>query len=67
MDAILHDERLCGHAKRVHVVGRLLSRMPDGAIVGVEQDSFVLAARTSRRWTPSGYTPDTQRPPARLS
>jgi hypothetical protein len=57
MDAVLHDERLSGRAKRLHAADRPLSKMPDGTMVGVEQDSFVVVAGNARRWTPAGYEP----------
>ena len=39
MDAVLHAERLSGRAKRLHPVDQDL---PDGAMVAVDSDSFVI-------------------------
>lgn len=55
MDATLHGERLSGRGKRVHPLDRPISELPDGAMIGLGESGFVVAAGRARRWTPSGY------------
>jgi hypothetical protein len=55
MDAILHGERLSGREKRSYPLDYSISELPDGTMIGVGDDSFVVVAGDVRRWTPSGY------------
>lgn len=55
IDAVLHAERLCGREKRLHPLPGPISTMPDGAMMAVGDDSFVVVAGGLRRWTPAGY------------
>jgi len=55
MDAMLHGERLSGREKRVHPLDRPISGLPNGAMIGVGDNSFIVVAGCIRRWTPSGY------------
>ena len=55
IDAVLHGERLCGRQKRLHPLPGPVSTMPDGAMVAVADDSFVVVVGGLRRWTPTGY------------
>ncbi len=55
LDAILHGERLLGREKRVHPLDGPISGLPNGAMVGMGEHSFVVAAGSVRPWTPSGY------------
>ena len=62
MDAMLHGERLSGREKRVHPLDRPIPGLPDGAMIGVGETSFVVVAEGVRRWTPSGYIATTVAP-----
>jgi hypothetical protein len=55
IDTILHDERLVARKKRVHPLDCQISALPDGAMVNVGEDSYLVVAQSVRRWTPSGY------------
>ena len=55
IDAILHHERLSGRERRAHPLGRPVSALPDGAMVGAGESSFLVIAGRLRRWTASGY------------
>jgi len=59
MDAMLHGERLSGRGKRVHPLDCPISGLPNGAMIGVGENSFVVVAEGVRRWTPSGYVATT--------
>jgi hypothetical protein len=60
MDAVLHDERLAGRAKRVH--RRAIESLPDGAFVALDGDAFAVRGNTLLHWTPSGYDARRTRP-----
>lgn len=55
IDAILHDERLAGRARRLHPIVEPVSRLPDGAMVAVAGAAFTLCAGLAWRWTNEGY------------
>jgi hypothetical protein len=55
MDAALHAERLDGKAKRRHSLPVPVDRLPDGAMVAVGDDAFVMAGHRPFLWTPAGY------------
>ena len=55
MDAILHSERLSGREKRAHPLDRAISTLPDGAMINVGEDSYVVVSHRVRRWKSSGY------------
>jgi hypothetical protein len=60
MDAVLHRERLCGRAKRLH--RRKLDGLPDGAFIALEGEAFAVRGNTLLSWTPSGYRARKRRP-----
>lgn len=53
LDQRLHAERLDGKAKRLHP--RRLGDVPDGAMVALEGDAWLIWRGALRRWTPGGY------------
>lgn len=53
MDAILHDERLNGRAKRIH--RRSIAGLPDAAMVVIDGVPFAVRDDTLLRWSPAGY------------
>ena len=74
MDKVLHAERLDGRAKRLH--RRKIERLPDGAMIALEQGAFAVRNGALLHWTPSGYaarrrlprdTAEVLTPPAILS
>ncbi len=55
IDAVLHRERLEGKDKRLHALALPLSRLPDGAMVGVGEQSFLIVQGRALKWSPAGY------------
>jgi hypothetical protein len=55
IDAVLHRERLEGIRKRLHALDVPLSRLPDGAMVGVREQSFLIVQGRALKWSPAGY------------
>src|SRR4051812_48222099 len=53
MDAVLHAQRLDGRAKRVH--RQRIERLPDGAVVALEEGAFAVRDGALLQWTASGY------------
>jgi hypothetical protein len=53
MDAVLHEQRLAGRAKRLH--SRDFVSVPDGAFVALGGEAFAVRGDTLLRWTPNGY------------
>lgn len=60
MDAVLHGERLCGRAKRLH--RRDIGILPDGAFIALEEGAFAVCGCSLLRWSPGGYTARKRRP-----
>jgi hypothetical protein len=60
MDAVLHQERLRGRAKRVH--RREIDGLPDGAFVALEEGAFAVRGDALLRWKPTGYDARKERP-----
>ena len=60
MDVMLHDERLDGHAKRLH---RLSAEdLPAGAMVSLAGAAFAVKGDELLHWTPIGYGERRERP-----
>ncbi|HEX2843595.1 hypothetical protein [Hyphomicrobium sp.] len=55
MDTVLHAERLDNGRKRLHPISLLLTDLPDGAVVAVGNEAYVLRAGLAHRWTNDGY------------
>jgi hypothetical protein len=60
MDDVLHSERLCGRAKRLH--RRQFDELPDGAFVTLEDEAFAVRGDALLHWTPEGYDVRNPRP-----
>ena len=60
MDDVLHSERLCGRAKRLH--RRKIDELPDGAFVALEDAAFAVRGDALLHWTPEGYDARNPRP-----
>lgn len=55
MDAVLDAERRDGRSKRLHDLPMPLDRLPDGAMVQANGDSYLIAAGRALRWSFDGY------------
>ncbi len=55
IDIVLHRERLAGSRKRLHALPLQLRELPDGAMVQVGEDSFLIAKGRALTWSPGGY------------
>jgi hypothetical protein len=55
MDAVLHSERLQNGKKRLHEIQGAPLELPDGSMVSVGADAYLIAGGFAWRWTPSGY------------
>jgi hypothetical protein len=55
MDAVLHHERLDGRMKRFHPLRKPALRLPDGAIVTTNGDSYLIAKGETWLWSFAGY------------
>ena len=55
MDRVLHAERLDGKAKRRHPLPGKIGDLPDGAMIAVGDEAFVVLHGKAFRWTPAGY------------
>lgn len=55
IDAVLHRERLKGGRKRLHALEIPLSRLPDGAMVALAEESFLIVQGLALKWSPGGY------------
>jgi hypothetical protein len=60
MDAVLHDERLAGRAKRLH--RRDIASLPDGAFVALDGEAFAVRGNALLHWTPARYDARRKRP-----
>jgi len=61
MDAVLHAERLDGRVKRLHPLRTSALELPNGAMVAVGGDSYLIADGEAWLWSFAGYrraTPD---------
>jgi hypothetical protein len=55
IDACLHAQRLQGGAKRVHPLRGAPAELPDGAMVLLSGEAYVMARGLAHRWCESGY------------
>jgi len=55
IDAVLHRERLDRGRKRLHPLPKPLERLPDGAMVQAEGESYLIAKGKPLRWSFAGY------------
>jgi hypothetical protein len=62
IDAVLHRERLDGRAKRLHPLPTPMQRLPDGAMVTLENESYLILQGRALVWSPAGYLAARQLP-----
>jgi hypothetical protein len=55
IDAVLHRERLEGRTKRMHELPAPIERLPDGAMVALEGESYLIVRGRALLWSPAGY------------
>jgi len=55
LDAVLHRERLSEGRKRLHALTMPLQKLPDGAMVQQDGESFLIAQGQTWLWSPAGY------------
>jgi hypothetical protein len=55
IDATLHRERLSGGRKRLHQLPAPIERLPDGAMVALDGESYLVANGRLLLWSPAGY------------
>ena len=55
MDDTLHRERLVGRRKRLHGLPAPLADLPDGAMVGAGETSWLIVGGNPLRWSAAGY------------
>jgi hypothetical protein len=55
MDAVLHRERLDHGRKRLHSLPMPLDKLPHGAMVQADGESYLIARGLARKWSPAGY------------
>jgi hypothetical protein len=55
IDAVLHRERLDRGKKRLHRLTMPPAKLPDGAMVQQDGESFLVAQGRALQWSPAGY------------
>jgi hypothetical protein len=55
MDAVLHRERLSDGKKRLHGLPVPIGLLPDGAMVALGAESYLIARGQLLRWSFDGY------------
>jgi hypothetical protein len=55
IDEVLHTERLDGRVKRLHVLPMPIEKLPNGAMVQAEEDSYLILNGRSLLWSFDGY------------
>ena len=55
IDTVLHRERLDGRAKRLHELPVPVGQLPDGAMVALGGESYLIAKGEALRWSFDGY------------
>ena len=63
MDAVLHRQRLRNRIQRRHPLPGPIGDLPEGAMIAVGSDAFVVVAGRCFRWTEAGYAPPVSPPP----
>ena len=56
MDEVLHRERLLGRSKRLHPLPAPVAELPDGAMVGSGEASYLVTGGKVLRWSEAGYS-----------
>jgi hypothetical protein len=57
IDAVLHRERLQDGNKRMHALAHVIADLPDGAMVALGDQAFVITGGQPLLWTADGYLP----------
>jgi len=57
IDTVLHRERLSEGRKRLHPLPGPIGRLPDGAIVRKENETYLIVQGRALSWSPAGYRP----------
>jgi hypothetical protein len=55
IDEVLHGERLANKRKRLHPLPMPIDRLPDGAMVAIDDASYLIAGGRALEWTEGGY------------
>src|SRR3954447_19865941 len=55
IDNVLHAERLNGKAKRLHALPRPMEALPDGAMLQVGDENYLIARGRALLWSFDGY------------
>ena len=55
IDAVLHGERLERGKKRLHPLPMPMTQLPDGAMVRVDEESFLIVQGRPLQWSMAGY------------
>jgi hypothetical protein len=55
IDARLHEQRLQGGAKRIHALRGSPGELPDGAMIVLSGDAYLIVTGRAHRWRESGY------------
>jgi hypothetical protein len=63
IDAVLHEERLAGRAKRLHPWPGPDKELPDYAMVQDGEDSYLVVHGRALLWSPAGYVKAQRAPP----
>jgi len=56
IDAVLHRERLERGRKRLHPLSMKPDELPDGAMLQVDGESYLVARGRVLKWSPAGYS-----------
>jgi hypothetical protein len=56
IDAVLHRERLAGGNKRLHPLPAPPEKLPDGAMVQQDAESYLIVQGRVLVWSPAGYS-----------
>ena len=55
IDAVLHAERLDGRKKRLHALPCAIDALPDGAMLAMNREIYMILQGRQLRWTFAGY------------
>jgi hypothetical protein len=55
IDEVLHGERLANRRKRLHPLPMPIDSLPEGAMVAIDDASYLIAGGRAREWTEGGY------------
>ena len=57
IDSALHEQRLDAGRKRVHPLPCAPAELPDGAMIVMSGDAYLMLNGRGLRWSPAGYSP----------